>query len=88
MDKLQLPNPAAKDKWQELIPLHPRYLPPTLFDVGVVDTHMTPDEKAVDMATLHDAKYPGTNPRTTFVSRLTQEDAASTHMFILVPRHK
>lgn len=67
MDKLQLPNPAGKDKWQELISLHPSDLPPTLFDIGVVDGLVAPDEKAVGMATLHDAKYAGTNPRTTFL---------------------
>jgi hypothetical protein len=44
MAKLQLPNPAGKDKWQDLIPLHPSYLPPVLSDSGVADGLMTPDE--------------------------------------------
>lgn len=67
MAKLQLPNPAGKDKWQELIPLHPSYLPLALSDIGVVDGLMTLDEQAVDMAALHDAKYLGRNPRIVFL---------------------
>lgn len=55
MAKWQLLNPAGKDKWQELIPLHPSHLPPALSD-SVAEGFMTPDEQAVDITALHDAK--------------------------------